>query len=48
MKVLTSKALIDWVISHDEFDLIKNALKEYNEMNEEIKNLEIQSSLVYL
>ena len=46
--MLTSKALIDWVISHDDFDLIKILLKEYNEMNEEIKNLKIQSSLVYL
>ena len=33
------KALIDSVISHDDFFLINNVLKEYNEMKEEIKNL---------
>ena len=38
---LLSKALIDSVISHDEFGLINNLLKEYNEMKEEIKNLKI-------
>ena len=30
---LISKVLIDSVISHDEFILINNVLKEYNEMN---------------
>ena len=35
---LISKTLINSVISHDEFFLINNALKEYNEMKEEIKN----------
>ena len=39
MEVLIFKALIDSVISHDEFVLINNALKVYNEMKEEIKNL---------
>ena len=39
MKVLISQALIDSVISHDEFVLINNVLKEYNEIKEEIKNL---------
>ena len=39
IEVLISKALIDSVIIHDEFVLINNALKEYNEMKEEIKNL---------
>ena len=33
------KALIDSNISHDEFVLINNVLKEYEEMKEEIKNL---------
>ena len=37
--VLILKALIDSVISHDEFVLINNMLKEYSEMKEEIKNL---------
>ena len=32
IEVLISKALIDSVISHDEFVLINNMLKEYNEM----------------
>ena len=39
MEVLISKTLIDSVISHDEFALINNVLKEYNKMKEEIKNL---------
>ena len=38
IEVLISKALIDSNISHDEFVLIKNVLKEYEEMKEEIKN----------
>ena len=38
MEVLLSKALIDSVISHEEFILI-NVLKQYNEMKKEIKNL---------
>ena len=39
IEVLISKALIDSVISHDEFVLISNVPKEYSEMKEEIKNL---------
>ena len=39
IEILISKALIDSVISHDEFLLINNVLKKYNEMKEEIKNL---------
>ena len=39
IEVLISRALIDSFISHDEFILINNVLKEYNEMKEEIKNL---------
>ena len=39
IEVLISKALIDSVISRDEFVLINNVLKKYNEMKEEIKNL---------
>ena len=38
IKVFISKALINSNISHDEFVLI-NVLKEYGEMNEEIKNV---------
>ena len=38
-EVLISKALVDSVISHDEFVLINNVLKEYDEMKEEIKTL---------
>ena len=37
--VLISKALIVSNISHDEFALINNMIKEYNDMMEEIKNL---------
>ena len=38
--VLISKALINSYISHDEFVSINNALREYYEMKEEIKNSE--------
>ena len=38
IKVLISKALIESYISHDEFVSVKNMLREYNEMKEEIKN----------
>ena len=37
-EVLIFKALINSNISHDEFLLINNMLKEYDEMKEEIKN----------
>ena len=39
IEVLISKALIDSNISHDEFTLIDNLLKEYDFMKEENKNL---------
>ena len=39
IEVLISKALIDSVISHYEFVLINNILKEYNEIKDEIKSL---------
>ena len=35
IEFLTSKVLINSVIRHDEFDLINNVLKEYDEMKEE-------------
>ena len=37
IEVLTSKALIDSGIRHDEFVLINNFLKKYNEMTEKLK-----------
>ena len=37
IEVLISKALINSVISHDEYVSINNVLKEYYEMKEEIK-----------
>ena len=37
--VLISKALIDSVITHDEFILINNVQQGYGKMKEEIKNL---------
>ena len=37
--VLISKALIDSVVSHDEFVLVDNFLREYNKMKDDIKNL---------
>ena len=39
IEVLISKHLIDSNSSHDEFVSINNVLKEYEEMKEEIKNL---------
>ena len=39
IEVLSSKALIDSIISYDEFVLINNVLKEYDDTKEEIKNL---------
>ena len=39
IEVLISKALIDFNISHDEFILINNVLKEYDDMKKEIKNI---------
>ena len=39
--ILISKALIDSTISHDEFILVNNVLKEYGDMKEEIKKLKI-------
>ena len=39
IEVLISRSLIDSNISHDEFVLINNVLKEYEEMKDEIKNL---------
>ena len=38
IEVLIAKALIDSNISHDEFVLTNNVLKEYIKMNEYIKN----------
>ena len=46
IEVLISKALIDSDISHDEFVLINNVLKDYYDMKEQIKNL--SKILVYL
>ena len=37
IEFLISKALLDSVISHNEFFLINNVLKDYDEMKEEIK-----------
>ena len=37
IKILISKILLESYISHDEFVLVNNVLKEYNEMKEEIK-----------
>ena len=39
IEVLICKALIDLNISHDEFILVNNVLKEYDDMKKEIKNL---------
>ena len=38
LEVFISKALIDSNVSHDEFVLIHNVLKESDKMEEQIKN----------
>ena len=38
IEVLISKAIVDSNISHDEFVLINNVLKEFNDMKEQIKD----------
>ena len=40
IEILISKALIDSCINHDEFVLLSNVLREYNEMKNEIKSLQ--------
>ena len=39
IEILISKALTDSYIYHDEFVLVNNVLKEYDEMKGEIKKL---------
>ena len=38
IKVLISKSLVDLYIKHDKFVSVRNVLREYNELKEEIKN----------
>ena len=45
VKVLISKALIISYINQDEFILVNNMLREYNEVKEEIKNPEMWNIL---
>ena len=39
IEVLISSALVNSYISHNEFALVNNVLREYNDMNEENKKL---------
>ena len=49
IEFLIFKALIDSNISHDEFVLINNVLKEYLRRNQEFKDLKsLSNTLVYL
>ena len=43
IEVLISKAIIDSNISHDEFVLVNNVLREYSKMKKEIKKTEKSS-----
>ena len=43
IEVLIFKALIDSNISHDEFVLINNLLKEYDDVKEEMKKLKTET-----
>ena len=45
MEILISKTLVNSNIIHDEFVLMNNVSKEYNDMKEEIKSLITYSSL---
>ena len=38
IEVLSSKALIKSYTDHDKFIVVNNALREYNEMKEKVKN----------
>ena len=40
IEILFSKALMDFYISHEEFVSVNNVVREYNQMKEEIRNLE--------
>ena len=44
IEVLISKFLIDSNISHDDFVLINNALKEFYDMKKEIKTSNVKKS----
>ena len=44
MEAYTSTALSDSYVSHDEFVLINNVLKENEDMKEEIKSLKTSSA----
>ena len=46
IEVLTSKALTDWYISHDEFVLVIDVLKKYDYIKEEIKNWKTYCTLI--
>ena len=48
IEVLISKALSDSNISHDEFVLINNMLKEFKDMKEEIKNFNDKKFKLYI
>ena len=43
IEVFIYRALINPYISHDEFTLVNNVLRVYNDMKEEIKNLAIST-----
>ena len=47
IEVLISKAVIDSYIRHDEFVLVNNVLREYNELKEEVKNPETSLNWLY-
>ena len=45
---MISKALNDLYINHDEFVLVNNELRKYNEMKEEIKNFAFANKILAL
>ena len=47
-EVLVSRTLIDSNVSHDKFALTNNVLKEFFDVEEEIKILMINKSLNYI
>ena len=43
IEILIFKSLIEFIISHDEFVLINNALKEYDDKKEDVKSKDLGS-----
>ena len=47
IEVLISEALIDSYISHNEFVLVNNVLRKYEDMEEEMKNIKTSTDFSF-